>query len=156
MKFYEKCYFRFQSFFKGIYGSRRYPLRIADISQKKDTCFVVLQCFHTNTFKKWELSKLVADNELLSQLSPRETKLLMEIWFQKLELEKNSIALNEEGFFIYSAGEECFYRFEDIDRVLEDSKLMKSLDAQSAFLLGRAIGERKLVSPRKNRLLLVK
>ena len=140
-----------------IKGANRYSIRAADITQKKDCYYVSLQCFHSNTFRRCELSTLISDDELLSQIAPREIKLLMEIWFQKSELKKNSIAVHEEGIFVYSDDEESFYAFEEIDHLLNDPALMGNIDAQSAFLLGKVIGERKLISPsRKGKLFVVK
>ena len=137
--------------------AKTYPARIADMFDKKDLVFVSLQFFQSNTFQTFELTQLVHDEALLEQLSIAEIKLLLEVsCTQSTGNVPNRIAIHRDGLFVYSQGHsETFYSSEEVGDLVEDNAFMQSLDAGSAYLLGKFVAERKVSQYKRPKLYLV-
>lgn len=140
-----------------VSATKTCPARIADMYDKKNLVFVSLQFFQSNTFQTFELTQLVNDEALLAQLSIAEIKLLLEVaCTQSTGNMPNRIAIHREGLFVYSQGNsETFYSPEQVGDLIEDNAFLKSLDAGSAYLLGKFVAERKATQYKRPKLYLV-
>jgi len=139
---------------KVFFANKKYNLRVADIVSRREKTFVILQCFFSNTFIKLPIDSILKDEKLLTQLAPREIKLLSEI--NCFKEKKQYLALTDDGAFLYNSDSECFYTVDELKHLSKDEHFLDLLDAKSNFLLGYLLGSKERKKPDKSMLTLIK
>lgn len=139
MKLFRDAFKKIKEFKKYFLNPNDYTLKVVDIAQKKNVMLVIFQCANSNTFIRYPLHIALENEYILSNISPTAIRLLSEINFKNLD--KNNLALGEDGGFIYNNECEQYYSNNELIDLSQSESFINSLSVKAGFLLGYLVGK---------------